>query len=123
MDEDEVNALLGLFAAKITDRYDVLESSPQQGVIVVRQGGTVHRLHFDREAVAQALDADESAFWGPGVDRVESAARFMTVHLVVQKDAPVAGCTTWRSGGGRRGPTQVSACPGRRSGGSATNAR
>ena len=81
MDEDEVDALLGLFATKITDLYDVLDCSPRQGIIVIRQGDTVHLLHFDREALAQDLDTDEPGFWGPGVDRVESVARFMTLHL------------------------------------------
>jgi len=63
MDEDEVDALLGLFATKITDQYEVLDCSSRQGIIVIRQGDTVHRLHFDHEVLAQNLDADEPAFW------------------------------------------------------------
>lgn len=55
----------------------------------------------DREAFAGALADDDPGFWGPGVDRVESAARFMTVHLdesLATREPHVSGHWTYRTG-------------------------
>lgn len=99
--EDEVDELLGLFAVKIADQYDFVEADPQRGVIVVREGATDHRLHFDPEALAGTLADHDPGFWGPGVDPVESVARFMTVHLdesLATRVPHASGRWTYRTG-------------------------
>ena len=84
-EEAAVDALLTLFAAKVAERAEVLETDLRRGLVVVREGAgatsAVHRLHLDREVLARELAGDDPSFWGPGVDRVESTARFLVVHL------------------------------------------
>ena len=113
MAEDEVDALLGRFAAKVTDPYELVDTDLQRGVVVVRCGTTVHSLHVDRDELARALADDDPGFWGPGVDRVESVARFMAVHLdesLGTREPDESGRWTYREGGSeprppwRRGP-------------------
>ena len=113
MAEDEVDALLRRFATKVIDPYELVDADPQRGVVVVRHGATVHSLHFDRDELARALADDDPGFWGPGVDRVESVARFLAVHLdesLATREPDASGRWTYREGGfeprppWRRGP-------------------
>lgn len=101
-DPEGIDALLRLFARLIERDSTVVEVSPERGLVVVEQGGTVHRLHADRAVLARALAADDPALGGPGVDRVEAAARLMSVHLeesLATREPHPSGCWTYDGGG------------------------
>ena len=101
--EDEVDRLIHLFAVKISGVHDVLEVRPAHGLVVVRQDTAVHRLHLDRDRLARLLaEGADRDFWGPCVDAVESAARFMSIHLdesLATREAHATGCWTHVDGG------------------------
>jgi hypothetical protein len=63
---------------------EVAEFLPEQGIVEVRHGPGVARLHFEESellALLRTAGRDGSEAWGEGVSDLEAAARFLSVWL------------------------------------------
>ncbi|SOD93395.1 hypothetical protein [Blastococcus haudaquaticus] len=84
---------------------EVTELLPEQGIVEIRHGDEVARLHFDEavllEFIAAAAESGEDA-WGEPLPAEESAARFLSVHLdesLGTREPHESGWWTYRAGG------------------------
>ena len=105
--DPRVVAVLRLLAEKESSdgHAEVTELRPEEGVLGIRHGDTVTRLHFDEAGMIAFLsDAGEwsADVWGERLSDEEAAARFLTIHLdesIATRQPHETGWWTWRPGG------------------------
>jgi hypothetical protein len=105
--DPRVVAVLRLLAEKESGdgHAEVTELLPEQGIVEVRHGDQVARLHFDEVELLAFLphagrDAEE--VWGYPLSDEEAAARFLSIHLdesLATREPHESGWWTYRAGG------------------------
>jgi hypothetical protein len=84
---------------------EVTDLRPEDGVLSVRHGGTVARLHFDEAELLEFIDGagDEGEeVWGEPLSDEVAAARFLSIHLdesLATREPHESGWWTYRAGG------------------------
>ena len=101
-----VVAVLRLLAETFARGHaEVTELRPEEGVLAVRDGGTVSRLHFDEAELLGFIDGagqDGEDAWGERLSDEVAAARFLSSHLdesLATREPHESGWWTYRSGG------------------------
>jgi hypothetical protein len=83
----------------------VVEFLPEQGIVAIRHGDQVARLHFDEAELLGVIDlaGDEgSEAWGTPLSDEVAAARFLSIHLdesLATREPHETGWWTYRAGG------------------------
>ena len=105
-DEVETMFLGGGRTETATRRHaEVTELRPEDGVLAVRHGETVARLHFDEATLLGFIDGaggEGSAAWGERLSYEVAAARFLSVHLdesLATREPHESGWWTYGDGG------------------------
>ena len=105
--DPRVVVVLELLAQKESSdgHAEVTELRPENGIVVLRHGDSLARLHFD-EAVMLAFIAeagrDTEEVWGSALPDEEAAARFLSIHLdesLATREPHESGWWTYRPGG------------------------
>ena len=84
---------------------EVTELRPEEGVLAVRHGETVARLHFDEAELLAFIDGagDEGEdVWGEPLSDEVAAARFLSIHLdesLATREPHESGWWTQHAGG------------------------
>ena len=106
MDPRVVSVLKLLAEKESSDGHaEVTGLRPEDGIVELRHGDTLARLHFD-EAVMLAFIADAGEVaeevWGYPLADEEAAARFLTIHLdesLATREPHESGWWSYRLGG------------------------
>ena len=104
--DPRVVAVLRLLAEKESSdgHAEVTGLQPEDGIVELRHGETLARLHFDEaDMVAFITEAGQEAeaAWGHPLSDEEAAARFLTIHLdesLATREPSESGWWTYRAG-------------------------
>jgi hypothetical protein len=99
--------VLRLFAEKESSDgvAEVTDLRPEEGIVELRHGDTLARLHFDEAemlAFLRTAGEDAEGAWGLPLSDEEAAARFLTIHLdesLATREPHESGWWTYRAGG------------------------
>ena len=90
----------------LTRRHaEVTELRPEEGILAVRHGETVARLHFDEAELLGFIDGagqDGEDAWGEPLSDEVAAARFLSIQLgesLATQEPHESGWWSYRSGG------------------------
>jgi len=84
---------------------EVTDLRPDEGVLAVRHGDTVARLHFDEAELLACIDGagrEGEDVWGEPLSDEVAAARFLSIHLdesLATREPHESGWWTHRAGG------------------------
>ncbi len=84
---------------------EVTELLPEEGIVEIRHGDQVARLHVDEAVLLEFIDdaaASAEDIWGEPLPAEEAAARFLSVHLdesLGTQQPHESGWWTYRPGG------------------------
>ena len=102
----EVTFLGGGRTETVTRQHaEVTELLPEQGIVEIRHGEQVARLHFDETELLAFLPQagrDAADVWGSPLSDEEAAARFLSIHLdesLATREPHESGWWTYRCGG------------------------
>jgi hypothetical protein len=105
-EEIETRFLGGGRTETVSRRHaEVTELRPEEGILAVRHGDTVARLHFDEAVLLEFIDGageDGADAWGEPLSDEVAAARFLSVHLdesLATREPHESGWWTYRPGG------------------------
>jgi hypothetical protein len=86
------------------EHAEVVELIPEKGILAVRHGDQVARLHFDETELLGFIDGageEGSEVWGTPLSDEVAAARFLSIHLdesLAAREPHETGWWTHRAG-------------------------